>query len=416
MISSWICWVPSKMSRIFASRAHFSSSSSSLEPQGAAEGNAAQGDVDGDPAGLRLRIGRVQRVRLPVVGHPGRLHRQQAGGLVLGLQLEQLGRRRALRVGGAVRIDLDAGVREQLGRSLEAGPGDPAGHRGDERPRAVERPHRAAEALLHVDLGAAEQVPLGDPAVVEDEGGRVGCTDAELVLEPVELQTRVGALDHERLDRRPAELRIEARPDDDEIGSFAGGHVDLLAVEHVLVAVEDRRGPDRRRVGARLRLGDRHRGPFALEPRLLFVIGNRRNGGVAESLPGHRQQQADIPPAHLHDRKHRSQVRAVAVPAVAVALRLAGAGRPGSAGRSTFVEPVDQRREHVELLRILVLGEVVLPRDRPQDLERHRVGLLDQRLELLRYLEIDHQTSRPPSMTPAARRSRYQRSTGYSLT
>ena len=26
-ISSWICWVPSKMSRIFASRAHFSSSS-----------------------------------------------------------------------------------------------------------------------------------------------------------------------------------------------------------------------------------------------------------------------------------------------------------------------------------------------------------------------------------------------------
>ena len=26
-ISSWICWVPSKMSRILASRAHFSSSS-----------------------------------------------------------------------------------------------------------------------------------------------------------------------------------------------------------------------------------------------------------------------------------------------------------------------------------------------------------------------------------------------------
>ena len=28
-ISSWICWVPSKMSRILASRAHFSSSSPS---------------------------------------------------------------------------------------------------------------------------------------------------------------------------------------------------------------------------------------------------------------------------------------------------------------------------------------------------------------------------------------------------
>ncbi len=30
MISCWICWVPSKMSRIFESRAHFSSSSASL--------------------------------------------------------------------------------------------------------------------------------------------------------------------------------------------------------------------------------------------------------------------------------------------------------------------------------------------------------------------------------------------------
>ena len=28
-INNWICWVPSKMSRIFESRAHFSSSSSS---------------------------------------------------------------------------------------------------------------------------------------------------------------------------------------------------------------------------------------------------------------------------------------------------------------------------------------------------------------------------------------------------
>ena len=48
MISSWICWVPSKMSRIFASRAHFSSSSSSpspAEPQSATQRSAMSTQV-----------------------------------------------------------------------------------------------------------------------------------------------------------------------------------------------------------------------------------------------------------------------------------------------------------------------------------------------------------------------------------
>ena len=256
MIRSWICWVPSKMSRIFASRAHFSSSSSSPRPVDAAERDAAQRDVDAGPAGLRLRVGGVQGVRLAVVGHPCGLHRQQAGGLEVGLHREQLGGGGALpaRPGGPGSTSTPASASSSVVRSRQARV-EADGHRGDERARVVERPHRAGEALLRVDLGAAEEVLLRDPAVVEDEGGGVGGADAELVLEPIELQARVRALDDERLDRRAALLGVEARPDDDEVGPLAGGDVDLLAVEDVVVAVERRRSsgsrPSRTRPRAR---------------------------------------------------------------------------------------------------------------------------------------------------------------------
>ncbi len=66
---------------------------------------------------------------------------------------------------------------------------------------------------------------------------------------------------------------------------------------------------------------------------------------------------------------------------------LAAAGGAGAAGRVGVVHAVDQRGEHVELLRVLVLGEVVLARDRPQDLLRDLVGLLLEGLELLRDFE-----------------------------
>ncbi len=49
-------------------------------------------------------------------------------------------------------------------------------------------------------------------------------------------------------------------------------------------------------------------------------------------------------------------------------------------------------------------------------LHRDLVRLADQRLVLLGGLQVDHQTSTPPSITPMARRSRYHRSTGCSLT
>ena len=58
--------------------------------------------------------------------------------------------------------------------------------------------------------------------------------------------------------------------------------------------------------------------------------------------------------------------------------------------RAGLGEPVDHRGEHVELLGVLVLGPVVLARDRPQHVHRDLVGLAGQRPELLRVVEVDH--------------------------
>jgi len=76
----------------------------------------------------------------------------------------------------------------------------------------------------------------------------------------------------------------------------------------------------------------------------------------------------------------------------------------------------DKEIKQVEFLRVLVLGQVVLARVGAQEPVGDLVGLLDERPELLRSLQIDGHTRTAPSMTPMARRSRYQRSTGCSLT
>src|SRR3546814_16075032 len=48
-------------------------------------------NVDAGAPRLGLGLTRLQRVRLAVVGHPGRLQRQQPRCLVVGFQLQQLG-------------------------------------------------------------------------------------------------------------------------------------------------------------------------------------------------------------------------------------------------------------------------------------------------------------------------------------
>ncbi len=211
------------------------------------------------------------------------------------------------------------------------------------------------------------------------------------MLEPVELQARVVALDDERPDRRPAHGAVERGPDDDQVGAVAGGDEDLLAVEHVLVAVEVGGGADRGRVRARFRLGDRHRRPLAAVFLELLLARHRGDRGVAEALSGHRQQQADVAPAELDDAEHGREVGAVAV--LPVVLLAGVAPHPGGARRAVLgglVHAVDQRGEHVELFRVRVLGLVVLAGDRAEDLGRHLMGLAGEGLELLRCLEIDH--------------------------
>ena len=86
-----------------------------------------------------------------------------------------------------------------------------------------------------------------------------------------------------------------------------------------------------------------------------------------------------------------------------------------AAQRAPFVHAVDDGSEHVEFLGVRVLVPVVLARVGAEDLARHPVRLADQELEPPGNLKVDH-TTRAPSITPAARRWRYQRSTGCSLT
>ena len=109
------------------------------------------------------------------------------------------------------------------------------------------------EPALRVDRRGAQEVLLGHPAVDEPERRGIGGADPELLVEALEDQPRVVALDDERLDRRAAPGAVERRPHDDQVGAVAGGDVDLLAVEHVVVAVEDRGRADRGGVRARPR-------------------------------------------------------------------------------------------------------------------------------------------------------------------
>src|SRR4029078_2797219 len=135
-----------------------------------------------------------------------------------------------------------------------------------------------------------------------------------------------------------------------------------------------------------------------------------------EPLTRQRQQQADVAPAHLGDGHHRREVGPVPdprLPLLVVALDARGAR---AAARAGLLDPVDHRGEEVELLGVGVLCRVVLAAGRPQHVHRDLVRLVAQLDELLRVVEIDHQTSTPPSITPIALRSRYHRSTGCSLT
>ena len=99
-------------------------------------------------------------------------------------------------------------------------------------------------------------------------------------------------------------VAVQRGPHHEQVGALARGHVDLLAVEHVLVAVEHRGGADGGRVRAGLRLGDGHAGPQAVVALGLLLVRHRGDRRVAQALARQRQQQADVAPAQLHDAQH----------------------------------------------------------------------------------------------------------------
>ena len=329
--SIWICCVPSKMSRIFESRAHFSSSSPSSYARGPTSSTQRSVSSLRDARRLRLRHRRFERVRDAVVGHPRRLEREQPRGLELGFETLELDARRTM-----PRADRRRASREHLARPLERRARDAERHRGDDRARVVERLHHAGERLLRVDVGAAEDVRLRDAAVLEHDRRGIRRADAELVIEPHDVHARRALRDEERLDRGAAERQIERRPHDDRVRALARGHEDLLAVEHPLLAVEARGRADRGRVGAGARLGDRHRDPLIAVLRLLLLGADRGERGVAEALARNRQREADVAARELDHAEHGGHVRAVLR-----ALRLGSRLRPCPSSASS---PTRRRR------------------------------------------------------------------------
>ena len=65
-----------------------------------------------------------------------------------------------------------------------------------------------------------------------------------------------------------------------------------------------------------------------VEPLQLLVVGDRGDRGVAEALARHREQQADVAPAHLRDRQHRGEVGAVLVALPSSSASRRGVRRP----------------------------------------------------------------------------------------
>ena len=218
-------------------------------------------------------------------------------------------------------------------------------------------------------FGTAQQIASRNPAVLEEQSGRIRGADAQLLLETDELHARRSGGNDEGLDASASRLAIDGGPDHDETalvlrGTLATGAEDLVAIEHPLVAVELRRGLDGGGIGTRLGLGDRHGAPdrrsIALEGRqelLLLLLGSGRgHRGAAEGRRRHSQVEGGVAPTEffgLNTDAHEAVVRAAPIAARAAATVL-----------PIGVDP---------LLRKGVFLEVVLARDRAHLFDRHLV-------------------------------------------
>ncbi len=240
-------------------------------------------------AALGFAHGAFEVVGLAGVPEPCGVEHGEGGGFGVRFHLDQFLLGRAALMEALVPIDFDAFFLERIAREVERADrfGDAA--RRNRWARHVKGAHHAlvaARALVRLHaLIAAEQMIARDAAIAERERRRVGGADAELLLLPHHLKTRRAFFDDEAFDARAPGALVDRRPNYNCVALNAGGHEDLVAVQHPLVAIEPRCGLDRLGVGADVRLGDRHGEQLIAPARLLLLRARCAKRCVAKSKP-----------------------------------------------------------------------------------------------------------------------------------
>ena len=133
-----------------------------------------------------------------------------------------------------------------------------------------------------------DQVRRRYPAVFEHDLRGVGRGLAELVLDARDGVARRIGRHPERADAALARALVGDGHDDADIGVLAAGDELLDAVEHVMVAVAPRGGAQRRRVAARLRLGQRKRTEHAAGSQRLEPLFFLRVVRIGHAYAAHR--------------------------------------------------------------------------------------------------------------------------------
>src|SRR5579862_4449639 len=268
-------------------------------------------------------------------------------------------------------------------RHVERTLGDADGLGGDRRSGPIERGHRELPAVALV----ADPVRGRHADAVELELGRRAAADAELVLEPGDLEPLrrdVHGEARQALVARP--LRARHGEDRDHARHAAVRDEPLRALEHVLVAVPHGPGSSVHGVRASLRLGQRKRGELlprrevGQEAGLLLVAATEQDRQRAEALDGEDQARGRVGAGDLLDREAlRQQVGAD--PAVGLGERqgehvlrrqqladvlgeLAGSVDLGGARRDPLVGERVERVAEEDLLLAQPVGQSAVRSDR----------------------------------------------------
>src|SRR5688572_7988626 len=216
--------------------------------------HGVRGDLHGGVAGPALGHGRLAGVAADALVHLARgvVDHQPAG-----MRLHRhVGQHELDALEGGDRLAELLALLGVADGGVERGLGDADGHGAGGRPRDVEGAHGDLEAL---PLGA-EALSRGDRAVGEVQRDRRRGADAELLLLLADREARRALLDQERRHALRPLGEIDGREDRDDVGVVAVRAPLLGAVEHVVVAAANGRGPEARRVGAGAGLGQREIG------------------------------------------------------------------------------------------------------------------------------------------------------------